>query len=470
MIIMKIYWSAFLSLTLLLLLAGCGSEQFGTTPQSNSSSTDALTTFQQTSCAGKTLIKPEVDILYVVDNSTSSYYVPNDIKNAIQNTINSISTQFDYRVIGTPLIETSAGNSDYQVLSESALPSSIPSSKKVSAASQFTFFQNLVTDKPEAGLGRVQSFIAAHQSDLFRDGAYLFIVLVSNGRDTEAEILVNGDTTTTQTSLFGTRKAALLNLKNYLHSQQFRLFSVTANTKCMDGYTSSANSYAAMSQALFNEHGFPYESGADHYDLCGSAISTVFSRVNAEIQQNIIPHSYQYAVATNTSANIDTNPGRIQVLKVTNGVATPMNSGWSYYENTGSVETRVNPTTGASIPGEPTTARHLVKFDPSNFITYPDCVSVTALSNMEYFGFVVLPKIPKLESVILKVNGVAIPQSSSNGWSYIGQQTRNIKVANGTYLATPEVIRTGYMLQLNGSNNYYKSGDSVTIDYVPASN
>lgn len=469
--IMKIYWSAFLSLTLLLILAGCGSEQFGTTPQSNSSSTDALTTFQQTSCAGKTLVKPEVDILYVVDNSTSSYFVSNDIKNAIQNTINSISTQFDYRVIGTPLIETANGNNDYQVLSESALPASVPNNKRVSSPSQFTFFQNLVEGSTERGLDRVQKFIAAHQSgSVFRQNAYLFIVLVSNGRDIDVEVPTS-PTSTAQTSAFATRKSALLVLKNYLHSQQFRLFSVTANTKCMDGYTSSANSYGAMSQALYDSHpSLPNQVPADHFDLCGSEIGTVFSRVNAEIQQEIIPHSYQYAVATNTNGNIDTNPGRIQVLKVSNGVTTPMNSGWSYFENTGTVETRVNPTTGAPIAGEPTSARHLVKFDSSNFITYPDCVSVTALSNLEYFGFVVLPKIPKTESVILKVNGTLIPQSASNGWSYIGQRTQNIKVANGTYLATPEVIRTGYMLQLNGSNNYYKSGDNVTIDYVPASN
>lgn len=476
---MKIYWSAFLSLSFLLVLAGCGAEQFGTTPQSNGSQQDQLQTFQQTSCAGKTLIKPEVDILYVVDNSTSTYFVSQDIKNAIQNTINSISTQFDYRVIGTPLLATAGGNQDYQVLSESALPSSVPASKKVSSASQFTFFQNLVTDQQEAGLERVRSFIADHSSaigspKLLRKGAYLFIVLVSNGRDTDVEIQQLNVSGTTQTPEFANRKAALLNLKASLESQQFRMFSVTANTKCSpvrDGYTSSEKSYAAMSQALFQANGFAWEQDADHFDLCSSnGIGTVFSRVNAEIQQIIIPHSYKYAVASNTNADIDTQAGRIQVLKVNNGVTTPMTSGWSYYENTGgSVETRVNKDTGATIPGEPTTARHLVKFD-SPYITYPDCVSVTALSNLEYFGFVVLPKAPKLDTVILKINGAQVPASSSNGWSYIGQQTRNIKVQHNGYSDQPVATRSGYMLQLNGSNNYYKSGDNVQINYVPASN
>ena len=183
---MKIYWSTFLSLILLLALASCGGEQFGTTPQADKPSIDAVTGFQQASCSGHTLVKPLVDILYVVDNSTSSYYVANDIKTAIQNTVNSVSAEFDYRIIGTPLLETSSGNQDYQVLSKSqaSLPASIPQSKIVTSSSQFNFFSNIVTDKPEIGLSRVQSFIANHQSDLFRQGAYLFIVLVSNGRDT----------------------------------------------------------------------------------------------------------------------------------------------------------------------------------------------------------------------------------------------------------------------------------------------
>jgi hypothetical protein len=97
-------------------------------------------------------------------------------------------------------------------------------------------------------------------------------------------------------------------------------------------------------------------------------------------------------------------------------------------------------------------------------------VQIISETNPEYFGYVVLPKIPKLESVTLKIRGQVIPQSSSNGWSYIGQQTRNIKVPYLGFIDQPAALRTGYMIKLNGTSNYYKSGESVTIDYIPATN
>ncbi|MBA2403391.1 MAG: hypothetical protein H0V66_01360, partial [Bdellovibrionales bacterium] len=215
---MKIYWSAFYSLFLLLALAGCGAEQFGTTPQSTSNQSNPLQVYQQASCSGHTLIKPAVDILYVVDNSQSNYWISGSVKTGIQNTISSISNQFDYRVIGTPLLETSGGNDDYQILPKdpTSLPGSIPSTKVLTSASQFTFFSNIVSGQPEAGLRRVQEFIADHQSDgLFRQNAYLFIVLVSNGRDTEVESAQNTGTVQ-NVSVFNARKAGLLNLKTYL--------------------------------------------------------------------------------------------------------------------------------------------------------------------------------------------------------------------------------------------------------------
>ena len=138
---MKIYWSAFLSIFLLLALAGCGAEQFGTTPQSTSNLSNPLQVYQQSSCSGHTLIKPAVDILYVVDNSQSNYWISGDVKTGIQNTIASISSQFDYRVIGTPLLETTGGNSDYQVLAKdpSTLPITIPSTQVLTSSSQFIF-------------------------------------------------------------------------------------------------------------------------------------------------------------------------------------------------------------------------------------------------------------------------------------------------------------------------------------------
>jgi hypothetical protein len=476
-------WSAFFSLLTLLALASCGEEQFGTTPQSKKSAPDPVVSFQQVSCSSHTLIKPEVDVLYVVDNSSSNFYISNDIKSGIQNTINSISTDFDYRVIGTPLLQTSGGNEDYQVLAKD--PSTLPASvlqKQITSSSQFTFFSNIVQGSLEPGLDRVRSFITAHQSDgLFRPGAYLFIVLISNGYDTDIETIINPNGQTGYTSngqsIFNDRKASLLQLKNYLQSQQFRLFSLVAHPGCTkSGWKAAEKSYIQISRDLYYQTPFPTDQSQnltpDSYDLCKGNVSTVFSSVNNAIKQIIIPHTYKYWPITFTSGEFDTS--KIKVFKSTPGTSpVQLTSGWVYKNKIdadaamknqdGSVNTRILPT-----KGEPTMANHLIEFSSGSEITYPTCVSVTSESNLEYFGFIALPKIPKLDTVQIKINGNPIPKSDTNGWSYIGQQTRNIKVSHDGYSDQPPVIRSGYMIQLNGAANFYKSGDNVQIHYIPA--
>ena len=469
---MKTYWSAFLSLLFLLVLGGCGSEQFGTTPSSSSPQANPLTVYQQNTCSGHTLIKPIVDVLYVVDNSTSNYYISNSVKTGIQNTINSISSQFDYRVIGTPLIATENGNEDYQVLAKD--PSTLPASaaqKTVTSSSQFSFFNNYVQGSLEPGLDRVRSFITAHQNDgLFRQGAYLFVVLVSNGYDTDIEtvINVNGQTgyTTNGLSIYNQRKTSFLQLKSYLNSQQFRIFSVVAHTPCQSGWKASSKSYVQMSKDLYNEHPGLTDQNSnptpDSYNLCSGA-SAVFASVNSSIQQIVVPHTYKYWPITSTTGAIDTNPGKIKVYKVSPGAApVEMTSGWSYLSNPGTTNTRILPTVG-----EPTTLPHLIEFDSSHYITYPDCVSITTLSNLEYFGYIALPKIPRPETVKIIINGSEVPSSA---WTLeSGFQTKNIKVAHNGYPSTPAVIREGYMIKLN-STHYYKSGDNVEVYYLPVTN
>ncbi len=484
---MKILWSTSFFIFLMLTLMSCGQEQFGTTPQTQQSQPNAISAFQQASCSNHTLVKPEVDILYVVDNSSSSYWVSSSVKTAIQNTIGSISDQFDYRIIGTPLMETNAGDQDYQVLAKtpSSLPSTIPSTKIITSASQFSFFSS-VTDGVEKGLDRVRSFVATHSSTgpisaspsngLFRQGAYLFVVLVSNGRDTEVESSAgygNGETLQNLTN-FNSRKSALLHLKSSLSSQQFRLFSVTANvSQCKPGYLSSKKSYGAMSQALYDSHsGFTPKTDADHFDICGSGISSVFAEVNSSIQQIIVPHVYKYWPITFSETPTGLNTAEIRVYKSSPNSSPTLlpSSNWTYVSNSSqtSYNTRILPTAG-----EPTTARHLIQFTAGNEVTYPDCIQVTSTSNPEYFGYVVMAKNPQLSSIVLKINGQEIPKAASStspGWWFIGQQTRNIKVQNNGFSDLPAVLRTGHMVQLNGANNYYKSGDDVKIYYVPQTN
>ncbi len=432
---MKTYWSAFLSLLFFTMLTGCGNEQFGTGGQSSNDSVPSVSAFSAQSCSTYTLIKPKVDVLYVVDNSASSYYLSNDVKTALRNTVDSLSRDFDYRVIGTPLIQTANGNEDYQVMTNSTDLAGIPGSpKRIQTSSEFTFFSNPGGGGYERGLNRVYGFVNYHKGALLRNNAYTLVVLLSNGRDADVEAQSpygNGESIY-NASNFSIALNNLKSVKNSLQAQQFRFVSVTAHSNCNSGWFSSLKSYVQMSKEIYNVSGGSDQDGdssPDAYDLCGGGVSSIFASVNSAIKQVVIAHGYRFWPITFAENNV-----------------TPM-----------SINTRETPT-----PGEPITGRHFVRF--TNLLNYPDCVLVTSVSKTEVFNYVVLPKKPLLP-VTVKVNGVEIPQSALNTGSVGTSQTLNIKFSPAN---TPPVMRTGFMIQITDPNYYYKSGDNVESLYTPA--
>jgi hypothetical protein len=464
---MKTFRSSTAALLSLLVLAGCGAEQFGTTPQSSSESVSGLKSYEQLSCSSFTLIKPKVDILYVVDNSTSTYYVSSDIKTAITNTVNSISKEFDYRVIGTGLLPISGDSTpfnDYQLLTNSTdTLSDDAKNRTIISTSELSFFSPAQPGgSSEAGLKRITDFYNNNPT-LFRENAYMITVLISNGRDTEIETLkafANGETERNSVR-YSERLTSLRNMKANLKSQDFRLFTVTAQSNCQDGYQSSMNSYVPMSKEF---------GPSDNIDLCqGGAISSIFSKINSTIKQVLVPHSYRYWPITFAQPGENVSFSEIQVYKVS-GNNPPVRldqPAWSYHKSTsGSEETRELPSKGERVSGE-----HFIKFSDGNLLTYPDCVQVRSTSKTETFGYVVIPQEPKPETLVLRINGQIIPRSSTNGWSYAGNKNQAINIKMPYPQAgdeLPAVMKTGFMLQLNGSNNYYKSGDNVNADYIPA--
>lgn len=468
---MKIKWSAFYSFLFLTTLASCGSEQFGTTPQSTTSKADPLKVYEHHSCTNRTLIAPKVDILYVVDNSGSSFNIQDSVKQAVKNTVNSISKDFDYRVIGTTLLNTpgdSTPNDDYRVMTnsnEDALPSEAQS-RRVFDPNDLTFFSNPVTQKAmERGLGRTLEFMEHHRSTgLLRSGAYHLVVLVSNGRDDEVEYVEGG--TNLNYPTYSDRYQRFTNLRSGLSSQQFRFMSVTAKTSC-DGSKSSNLSYIKMANQLYADSGATdNNSTRDSYDICSNGLDNLFTAVNSSIQKIVIPHKYRYWPVTFAKSTDNRNSfGTVEVYRI-NGSSAPVlvpASDWSWHEeSSGSLNIREDGT-------EMVAAHHFVRFN--DVISYPDCIQVKSVSRTEYFGYIVLQREPKPDTIYVTINGNAVPQSSTNGWTYRGNITvDNIKVSHPDSPGSqePPMPRSGFMIQLNGTNNYYKSGDNVQVNYIPA--
>jgi hypothetical protein len=468
---MKTYLSVILPLATLIFLGGCGAEQFGTASSQDSSAVKSADTYEQTTCSTRTLIKPKVDILYVVDNSSSTNYLGTSIKTSLTNTVDSVSEQFDYRVIGTTLLPVSGTDNDYQVITNSSDTLPEPS-KKIIRSSEFSFFSNTnyAAGGTEPGLQRVVSFMNNNMSGsapLFRKGAYHLVVLISNGRDTDVETVTNANgATTVNATVYNNRLASLRSLKAGLQSQQLRLFAVTPKSQCNDGWLNSTRSYVQMAKDLYTDSGATDSSTYDSFDLCTSAITTVFTSVNSSIKQVIIPHTFRYwPLSFAKDTNVRNDFGEITVYKIVNNVATVMpSSAWSYYLNpNSSLITQEPPVSG---DGDVVTGKHFVKFTDGNLITYPDCVQIKSSARTEYFKYVVIQKAMNTTlGGAVRVNGSNIPSSA---WVYRGSLSDvNIKAAypnaGDEY---PASIKSGIMIEITDPQYYYKSGDTVDVSYV----
>ena len=246
--------------------------------------------------------------------------------------------------------------------------------------------------------------------------------------------------------------------------------SVTAKSVCAPGYRTALKSYAKISNDLYvDAQATDNNTNLDSYDLCSSSgISSVFTAINNSIKQVVLPHQYRYWPITFAENNELVSLSEIKVKKISpNGSAVDLarDTDWVYEDKVTaqSVNTRELPTAG-----EPVTGRHFIKF--TNLLTYPDCVLVSSISRTEYFGYIVLPQKPRVDTISVRINGNLVQKSTTNGWSDLtsAPQTRNIKVPHPSPGdENPPVMRTGFMLQLNGASNYYKSGDKVEVNFLP---
>ncbi len=470
---MKTYWSAFLSLLFFTMLTGCGNEQFGTGGKSSESVANPLTSFSYQACTSYTLIKPKVDVLYVVDNSGSSGYIPSELKSSIASTVNSLSKEFDFRVVGTSLVSTSL--TDYNVITNSTDLVGINPAKIISSPGQFGFFtQGSSQGGYEQGLTRVYNYLNQYKGTLFRQNSHLIVVLVSNGLDADIEypavqygqginspILMKSD----GAAKFAVLQNNLLSIKNYLQSSQLRFISATAHTSCQSGWWASQNSYVAMSRKLYELSGSSDQGGdpaPDAYDLCASGVNQLFSSLNSAIQQVTIPHQYKYwpiTFADNNSSTVSFDDIKVTKISPSNSkVELVKGVDWNLkdFGSITSVNTRVLPSAGESVSG-----RYFVEF--VNNLVYPNCVLVTSVSQTETFNWVVLPQNPVFPVKVF-VNGVEIPQSAL-GTSVSGFKTDNIKFSPAS---TPPVMKSGFFLEITNSAYFYKSGDGVSTQYTPA--
>ena len=144
-------------------------------------------------------------------------------------------------------------------------------------------------------------------------------------------------------------------------------------------------------------------------------------------------------------------------------MAAGAGNGWVYAGFLNNQNTRILPTAGEPKSG------YFIQLNGSAQIAYPDCLVVKTQTPTEFYGHAVIPSQPEAPSIVVRIRGNNIPQSTTNGWSYEGyRENQNIKVnADGSPNTVSPLNRTGYFIKLNGTA-IYASGDTIEVFYTPA--
>ncbi len=497
---------------LLLGLNSCGPEQFATKKKVESSSSNPINHQTNSSCSHFTLIKPQVDFLFLWDNSSSSTFISQKTKSALNNTIDLMSSRFDYHIMLAPLI---GSNNQYaRFVSETpvGLGSSALSIKvdRSQAANSLNFPQ--AAGNAESGAQRAADLIKNNISNgIFRNGAYLIVVVMSN-QDDNSWVKGTYPIAKDRDEYIQARMKDLLCLRGNhnpssgacsgptLNNIQMRFMSIVAHQDKCGGSQSlwSLNKvYRTLSSYIYtasynNGTASPTDQGSpspsadgiipyDSYDICQiSDFAHIFDGINNSIQDTLVRHKYNYwPVASSGASAID--PDEIKVFKngqPINRLSEPVTgnpTGFSFTNSVQNVNTRYEPG-----PGEPFNG-YSIKLYGDAHVTYPECMIVKTQTPKEYFGYVNIQSKPLESSIVLKINGQTIQKSSTNGWQLIksgGQpayyQSKNIKIqAPGKMCGadycqgSPAVNKSGYFLKLNG-NAIYSNGATVQVIYDPS--
>jgi len=464
--------SYFLKLILIMsVILSCSKEEFTAPKQTTGQSTSAIETYSSTTCSGHTLIKPPVDFLFVWDNSHSSNFINNDAKAALQNTVNYVSDRFDYRILVAPLY---GGNSKNFIRAENPTGLNSFALGKLIANddnSLFSAFNSLASTgghTVEKGFERtVELLNYGHSNGIFRQGSYVVAVIISNGDDNSYYL-----NPPSESSNFTSHYNSLMSIKNStLKSSTFHFISLVAHTNaCKSGYKTGGR-YREMSTYIKNSlmpSSRIYNRGpfADSFDICSTSFTNIFDEINQSIQDTVIAHVYNYwPVIENPNLSINTNQITAVKSNGTKLTSGDTSNGFTYAGYLTNLNTRELPTAG-----EPKTG-HMIQLYGNGKITYPECLIVTTQAPAEYWGYIVLPKKPKLSTLTMQINGITYTQSTTNGWSYLGfKSAQNTKVVSLTDLSegSPAEYKTGYVLKLYG-NAVFTNNSVINVSYWPDS-
>lgn len=498
--------------TSLLVLSSCAKEEFATNKGKQSSSTSEAITTSAKLCAQSTLIRPQVDILMLWDNSSSFNFVNSATKSSMSNLISSVSENFDYHVLSAPLVPASGGTNS-GTLYEAQLVAKTSTGLGSDALNILRTKENAIASlgftqtsqgAAEAGIDRAYNVINQNRGNgIFRAGAYTIIVVISNEDDKGCSMVSstnpNGvicSNPTDYNKYLAPRIQNLLTLRgnsNYagavnLNASMMRFINISPLTSCSSGNYKMNYMYRAVAKSMYetpytngwptsNDHLSPDLPGyPDSYNLCSLDFSHIFDGVNTAIKQTLLKHKYDYWPMAASTASVD--PDTVRVIRsdgkllvnrkfdnsASNGFEVVLDGSGNAANLVGQ-NTRYYPTAGEPFTGK---LIRLFGAEGNDKVIYPDCLTVTYTEVKSTYGYIYLqygePSVPTIE---VKINGAIVPQSSSNGWDYMGLQYTNALDSNYKVANLPAGTSSGYFLRLNGTAKKSNSASNTfTIYYI----
>ncbi len=307
---------------------------------------------------------------------------------------------------------------------------------------------------------------------VFRKGAHLAVILISNGDDNDNLYDYQGNPIG---SYFNQRKSEFLQLRNNIEAPQIRFLSVVNHSECGATVRDPGNRYKAMSVALLNDQGVSATgSTPDSFDLCQNNLSTIFNSIAVEIENFKRGHTYNFWPLGST---LDFDPNKLVITKKPSGQVLAngdSNNGYTFLPTPEQNKNiRETPPVSQLIPAE-LESGYFVQLNGAAKVTYPECLVVRKTEFTKYFGyFVIQDRKPDPSSIQVFLDGVALPQSSTNGWEYVGfQEGQNLLVEspqNPVPVVPSDEIYTGYVIKFNGSAIISNdSGRDLQVRYLPA--
>lgn len=485
---MKLFIKRTLFLTAsLVVLSSCAKEEFSPNraTQVNQSS-EALESSLKL-CTQSTLIKPKVDILILSDNSTSFNFVTKEAKDSIRNLITNVSSKFDYHILSAPLVpnvpDTSSGTlheaqlfvKDMAGINGNALSIAV----KIEDGKENEAFIKTFTNgngSTESGVSRAIAMLRDNRANgIFRNGAYSIIVVISNEDD---KMCPNCNSASADASYITPKIAELLAIRGntaanpgntgLLNSAMMRFINISRLSSCSNIGGSINRFYRETAKEIYNatySNGWPQANDhlspflpqyPDSYNLCSSNYKNIFDGVNTAIKETLIKHKYDHWPLADTNARVDPDSVRVfragssellnRKYNITNDGFEVLVDSNNNAQNFIGKNTRYYPTVGEPFNGK------IIKLYNNDRVTFPDCLTVKYTEPKSTYGYIYLKSgEPKIEKIQVKINNVVVPESSTDGWEYIGLQfVDNLDPELKIDEIDPR-LSSGYFLKLHGS-------------------